>query len=350
MKDEQIQKLEAILAKAFQMDGGPEAIDGILERQGLSVKRIISLETFPEVNDPVRLSFAGKAIIMDTETTGLEATEDEIIQLAMIEVFFDDQGIIKLGRVFNQFNEPSKPIPEEVVQLTGITDEMVQGHKIDQVEVREFIEGSSKIIAHNSEFDRKFAEANLPDVGFDKVEWACSMAQVDWKARGSNSRSLEMICLKLGYVYGAHQADADILATAFALADTSTGEVSPFQEMLKNSETPGVMIIADRAPFEMKDTLKARGYRWSADGQETHGIKSWFIEVNGDPETLSAEAEFIKEVYGRDTIIPSYEYDATSRFSSRKPGPKKDFKTAEVLSIQQDAQMRDLDNVMGSLV
>lgn len=33
--------------------------------------------------------------------------------------------------VFSSFNEPSNPIPAEIIELTGITDEMVSGHRID---------------------------------------------------------------------------------------------------------------------------------------------------------------------------------------------------------------------------
>jgi DNA polymerase-3 subunit epsilon len=351
LSDKQKQSLPKILASVMSLDDGPEFIKQIMSDQhGLATKLIIAREHFPEVDDPVRLSMSKKAVIADTETTGLDYKSDEIIQLAMIEVFYDDQGIIKLGELFDQMNEPSKPIPEEVANLTGITDDMVKGQKIDQAEVKAFVGDAQMMICHNSEFDRKFLEAQLPEVGFNNMDFFCSMAQVDWEARGCNSAKLELIALNHGYVYGAHRADADILATAFVLADTSTGEHSAFCEMLKNGETPGVMIIADRSPFETKDALKARGYRWSATGEETFGVKAWFKEVNGDPETLEAEAEFIKEIYGRDVSIPSYEYDPKSRFSARRPGCKRNFKTAEVKSMQQDAQMQDLDNMMGSLL
>jgi DNA polymerase-3 subunit epsilon len=41
--------------------------------------------------------------------------------------------------VFSAFNEPSIPIPEEVVELTHITDEMVAGHRIDPDAVAAFV-------------------------------------------------------------------------------------------------------------------------------------------------------------------------------------------------------------------
>src|SRR3546814_8833265 len=66
--------------------------------------------------------------------------------------------------------------------ITGSTDEMVAGRKIDAEEVASFANGSALVIAHNAAFDRRFAE-RLSDVFITKP-WACSMTQVDWANEG----------------------------------------------------------------------------------------------------------------------------------------------------------------------
>src|SRR5262245_32337850 len=71
-------------------------------------------------------------ILLDVETTGLSTTQDEIIDLAMVKfTYLPDDRIASITDVFSSFNEPSITIPEEITELTGITDQMVSGHRID---------------------------------------------------------------------------------------------------------------------------------------------------------------------------------------------------------------------------
>src|SRR3984957_21059148 len=79
------------------------------------------------------------AILLDTETTGLDHRKDEIIELGMVKFdYLPDGRIVGLRDVFASFNEPSGPVPEEIVALTGITDEMIAGHRIDEAAVSAF--------------------------------------------------------------------------------------------------------------------------------------------------------------------------------------------------------------------
>lgn len=66
-----------------------------------------------------------------------------------------DGRIIGVCDTFSAFNEPSAPISAEVTALTGITDEMVVGHKFDEGTITAFVEGAIIVIAHNSGFDRR---------------------------------------------------------------------------------------------------------------------------------------------------------------------------------------------------
>ena len=98
-------------------------------------------------------------MLLDTETTGLEAQRDEVIELGMVKFdYWPDGRIACLSRHLLGFNEPSAPIPPEITRLTGIADEMVAGQKIDDSAVTAFAECAAIVIAHNSGFDRKFAE------------------------------------------------------------------------------------------------------------------------------------------------------------------------------------------------
>ena len=94
-----------------------------------------------------------KVVVVDTETTGLSFTRDELIQIAAARM---EQGEIKDWYV--TFVDPGKPIPDEIVHLTNITDEDVKGAPTPNEaleKLAEFCEGCL-VVAHNVEFDRTF--------------------------------------------------------------------------------------------------------------------------------------------------------------------------------------------------
>ena len=90
-------------------------------------------------------------IMLDVETTGLDTARDEVIELAMVKfTYLPDDRIARITDVFSSFNEPQNPIPAEIIDLTGITDEMVLGHRIDPAAVAAFASDAVIVIAHNA--------------------------------------------------------------------------------------------------------------------------------------------------------------------------------------------------------
>ncbi len=49
---------------------------------------------------------------------------------------------------------PGIPIPEYITKLTGISDDIVRGQKIEEDAVAHYLQGVDLIIAHNAQFDR----------------------------------------------------------------------------------------------------------------------------------------------------------------------------------------------------
>jgi DNA polymerase-3 subunit epsilon len=75
-----------------------------------------------------------------------------------------------------------------------------------------------------------------------------------------------------------------------------------------------VRIWAEHSPFELKDQLKARGYRWNADAGSAP--RAWYIDV--DEEKHSAEMEYLsKEIYQREISPLTRRITAYDRFSDR---------------------------------
>ena len=70
---------------------------------------------------------------LDTETTGTNRLNDEIIEIAIKEIEFEkDSGkIIKITNQYESFNEPSKEIDDKITKLTGIDNKTVKNKLID---------------------------------------------------------------------------------------------------------------------------------------------------------------------------------------------------------------------------
>ncbi len=122
-------------------------------------------------------------IVLDVETTGLDHSKDEIIELGMFKFEFAADGrIFRVLDTYNQLRQPKEPIPAEITKLTGITDETVAGQGIYIAEVASFVDPAAVIIAHNAPFDRKFCERFSES--FVHRAWACSVNEIEWRAEG----------------------------------------------------------------------------------------------------------------------------------------------------------------------
>lgn len=117
-----------------------------------------------------------RPIYYDTETTGLKAERDRIIEIA----FYDPQR----KKEFVSFIDPEMSIPQESTKITGITDEMVKNApKFKDIipDLIAFLEEPCVLIAHNNDaFDIFFlkeefkrAQSTLPNYKFlDTLKWA----------------------------------------------------------------------------------------------------------------------------------------------------------------------------------
>ncbi len=117
------------------------------------------------VNDCDNLIYKGKnmpldceVVVFDIETTGLSPQSEKITEIGAV--------LIKDGKIcdtFETFANPEKPIPAKIVELTGITDDMVKDAPSQNDAVDAFMEfvGGRPLIAHNADFDTSFIRANL---------------------------------------------------------------------------------------------------------------------------------------------------------------------------------------------
>lgn len=268
----------------------------------------------PRASSPPASASEKIGVIIDLETTGLDYAKDEVIELGAVK-FRYGRGDVTTGisGTFQSFNQPSNPIPPDVTRLTDITDATVAGHMIDTAALEAFVADAGIIIAHNAGFDRKFAERFWPF--FEHKNWACSATEIDWKAHGFSGAKLAYLLAELGLFHGAHRAvdDCHALLEILARPLPSTSSTA-LAALLDRARRKSFRVWAENSPFDLKDHLKKRGYRWN-DGSDG-SPRAWHIDIDEGQHT--AELGFLRrEIYQCEVEIRSRISTARERFSSR---------------------------------
>ena len=102
-----------------------------------------------------------RLVIFDTETTGLDFQNDEIIEFAAVVVERQNGQTA----IIEEYDElitlsPGKFVPPEIVQLTGITNEDIRDRGISKTrlccDIARMIQGNTLLLAYNAHFDLSF--------------------------------------------------------------------------------------------------------------------------------------------------------------------------------------------------
>jgi DNA polymerase-3 subunit epsilon len=256
-----------------------------------------------------------RAVLVDTETTGLDPEADEVIELALLPFEYErDTGRIVAvdeAHALSALREPSVPIPPEASRLHGVTNEMVKGQAIDAERVNAIVEPAHLVIAHNAGFDRPMVEKHWP-LFVDK-HWACSFADIDWGSEGIGSAKLDYLLFAQGWFHDGHRALSDALATLFLLTlPLPQSKTLALASLLECARRPLRAVRAEETAFAQRAALKARGYRW--DDGEGERPKAWWI-MTSDPD---AEIDWLKaEIYQDQREIAVVNVPPTRRYSLR---------------------------------
>lgn len=105
-----------------------------------------------------------REIILDTETTGLDATGgDRIVEIGAVEVL----NAIPTGNVFHVYINPERDMPKEAFDVHGLSAAFLADKPVFATVVDDFLAflGTDRLVAHNASFDVAFLNAELARCG-----------------------------------------------------------------------------------------------------------------------------------------------------------------------------------------
>ena len=161
-----------------------------------------------------------REIVFDTETTGLEAGIDKLVEIGAVELV----NRVPTGRVWHRYVNPGRPISPDAIAVHGITNEKVAHEPRFRelaADLAAFLEGAT-LIAHNASFDvgfldAEFGEAGLPALDPERVVDTLALARKRFP--GANN-TLDALCRRFSVDAGRrvkHGAllDAELLAEVY---------------------------------------------------------------------------------------------------------------------------------------
>ncbi len=219
-------------------------------------------------------------LILDTETTGLDENNDEVIEIGCI-----------------LFNVPFKSVLSQLSFLLPVESnaaEFINGISVDVSNVNQpwkegvqfflkLVETSDFIVAHNAAFDKKwFGKDNLP---FLNKKWICSLEDINWSFKKNIKSRPSVTDLALGFnipVWNLHRA----LADCFYISEVFK-KIDNLEEILLKATEPKYLYKAI-VSYEDRSLAKNAGFRWNSPVQG-----AWTRKLS---ETEATELDFKVEI------------------------------------------------------
>lgn len=161
-----------------------------------------------------------RKIILDTETTGLDPNAGHrIVEIGCVELI----NLIPSGRVYHQYINPERSMPNEAFAVHGLSIDFLSKHpKFKEIakDFMEFIGDDGQLVIHNANFDMKFLDWELTQLGYPaisrtRVEDTLEIAR---KQNPGAKNSLDALCKRYG-VSNAHREYHGALLDSQLLAD-----------------------------------------------------------------------------------------------------------------------------------
>ncbi|MFC7048023.1 DNA polymerase III subunit epsilon [Emcibacter nanhaiensis] len=224
-------------------------------------------------------------IVFDTETTGFDPFNgDRLVEIGCVEV----QDFMPTGRVFHKYINPERDMPSSAEAIHGLSAEFLKDHPVFAEVAEEFVDfvGDAKLVAHNAEFDMKFINWELENLGFKPfaMSRAVDTLAIARRKFPGSPNTLDALCKRFsvdnsGRIKHGALLDAELLAEVYL-------------ELMGGRQT-GFSLAAEPAPAEseaaVKSERKFRAPRPHAASEEELARHREFLDQISEPLWLAGE-------------------------------------------------------------
>ena len=205
---------------------------------------------------------------VDFETTGLVETEEVVTEIGA--VLWDCDAKMPVSIMSELVTLPEgKKLTSEIVELTGITEELLKDFGSDPTiafnNLNKLSEKATYIMAHNADFDKKFYDASVERLNIDNVlgekKWIDSLSDVDYP-KSVGTRKLAYLATEHGFINPfSHRAVFDVL-TMFNVVKNYN-----IEDIISNACDEKYELKAC-VSFDNKQKAKDTGFHWVAADKE----------------------------------------------------------------------------------
>ena len=199
-----------------------------------------------------------REIVLDTETTGMDPfTGDRIVEIGCVEL----ENHIPTGNHYHVYINPERDVPAEVVAVHGLTEKFLKDKPVFAELYSDFLDfiGDAKLVIHNAEFDMKFINHHLKEMGSPPIpntRIIDSLVMARQKFPGSPA-NLDALCKRFEIdnsnrtLHGA-LLDSELLAEVYLelLGGRQKGlGLNDDSKMVDNTDKAGEKIVTSKKPY-----------------------------------------------------------------------------------------------------
>jgi len=225
-------------------------------------------------------------LILDTETSGIDAAEHNLLEIAAILYSVEHQCVLQQISTLIPGSRDDNPAQfVNNIPIAAVNDTPSELADYLCRTINYWGEIAEYVVAHNAPFDRKWFKDHPIFAKLYEQPWLCTCNEFAWPQQHRPGQKLIDLALAHGIgVSSAHRAltDCQLIAALFDRMEDLPG-------MVAHAATPKVLVRAD-VSFKDKQLAKDAGFRWDGKG------KQWTLRMNpADAEALAFAHSILDE-------------------------------------------------------